>query len=73
MTRFGDPIPGSNLYRAFCCICGEAMRVPKDSLYETVDGFSRKQNHYCECSWKPVASGTGLVPRQKIGKMRTGS
>lgn len=30
MEARGEPIPGSSLYRDFCAICGEPIRVPAD-------------------------------------------
>ncbi len=44
MERYGDPIRGSVLCRAFCLRCGEPMRVEYQRLW---DDHGRRIPHYC--------------------------
>lgn len=47
MEQRGEPIPGSHLFRDFCAVCGEAIRVPEEKR-----GLPR--NYCLDCMQKAV-------------------
>ena len=49
MEKYGHKIAGSKYFRAFCCRCGEPMRIDESR----VQHLKKNRNHYCEvCSPK---------------------
>lgn len=57
MEQRGEPIPGSHLFRDFCAVCGEAIRVSADKR-----GLPR--NYCLDCMRKAVHKLAETVQQQ---------
>ena len=61
MEQRGEPIAGSHLFRDFCAVCGEPIRVPEVKL-----GLPR--NYCLDCMRKAVHKVAESVQRQEAEK-----
>lgn len=62
---WGEPVPGSRLFRCWCEACGEPMRDTWLGLWLGDDGEARRP-HYCEtCS--PKHAGCSSPPSPNDG------
>jgi hypothetical protein len=73
MEKFGDPIPGSRFFRAFCARCGQPVRVTGETIQraqlEVLSGdFDVDRLIYCEeCApQRPSQLAENLTLRQRL-------
>lgn len=57
MEQRGEPIAGSHLFRDFCAVCGEAIRIPEEKR-----GLPR--NYCLDCMRKAVHKLAETVQQQ---------
>jgi hypothetical protein len=64
-SYYGDPIPGSKYFRAFCELCEEPIRVAQNKLF---DQNGEPFKHFCtDCNQPllpPPSKAENLTPRQ---------
>ena len=61
MEQRGEPIAGSHLFRDFCAVCGEPIRVPEEKR-----GLPR--NYCLDCMRKAVHKVAESVQQQEAEK-----